>query len=125
GSISSAMILYGMSFLYGMTGSTNIMEINLILSDNLASYEALAYVSFFLLLAGFAFKIAAAPFHSWAPDVYQGAPTPVTAFLAVVSKGAAFAILFRIMYGVFDNGEFYFSQLHVDGFTAMMVLAAF
>lgn len=124
GSISSAMILYGMSFLYGMSGSTNLAEINLALTEYIGSYEMLAYVAFFLLLAGFGFKIAAAPFHSWAPDVYQGAPTPVTAFLATVSKAAAFAILFRVMYVVFDNGEFFSETLHKDAFLALMVLAA-
>lgn len=124
GSVSSAMILYGMSFLYGMSGSTNIMEINLALTDNIANFEVLAYVAFFLLLAGFAFKVAAAPFHTWAPDVYQGAPTPVTTFLAVVSKAASFAILIRVMYGVFDNGEFYTTQLHQDVFLSIMILAA-
>ena len=101
GGIASAMILYGMSFLYGISGSTNLMEINSALSQNSGSYAALIYVAFFLMLAGLGFKIAAAPFHSWAPDVYQGAPTPITAFLAVVSKGAAIALLFRIIYRVF------------------------
>lgn len=124
GGVSSAMILYGMSFLYGMTGSTNITDINTALSENLNSFEALAYIAFFLLLAGFGFKIAAAPFHSWAPDVYQGAPTPVTAFLAVVSKAAAFAILFRVMYGVFGIGDLRGMPLHHDAFLSLMVLAA-
>jgi len=124
GSVSSAIILYGMSFLYGMTGSTNIGEINTVLSQTLESYEALAYVSFFLLLAGFGFKIAAAPFHSWAPDVYQGAATPVTAFLAVVSKAASFAILFRVMYGVYGIGDLMQTNLYRDAFLAIMVLAA-
>ena len=124
GSISSAIILYGMSFLYGMTGSTNIGEINTVLSQTLGSYEALAYVAFFLLLAGFGFKIAAAPFHSWAPDVYQGATTPVTAFLAVISKAAAFAIFFRVMYGVYGIGDLMQTNLYRDVFLAIMVLAA-
>jgi NADH-quinone oxidoreductase subunit N len=101
GGIASAMILYGMSFLYGISGSTNLMEINGALAKSGSSFTALIYVSFFLMLAGLGFKIAAAPFHSWAPDVYQGAPTPVTAFLAVVSKGAAIALLFRVVYQLF------------------------
>jgi NADH-quinone oxidoreductase subunit N len=101
GGIASAMILYGMSFLYGISGSTNLMEINGALAQSGSSFTALIYVSFFLILAGLGFKIAAAPFHSWAPDVYQGAPTPVTAFLAVVSKGAAIALLFRFVYQIF------------------------
>ncbi|SHE11335.1 NADH-quinone oxidoreductase subunit N [Chlamydia abortus] len=101
GGVSSAMILYGMSFLYGMSGSTNLAEINAQLSLYSGSFGALIYVAFFLLLAGFGFKIAAAPFHTWAPDVYQGAPTPVTAFLAVVSKAAGLALMFRVFYMVF------------------------
>ncbi|WP_314589721.1 NADH-quinone oxidoreductase subunit N [Paenibacillus terrigena] len=101
GSISSAFILYGMSFLYGMSGSTDLATIAQMLSQHLDDFKVLIYVSFFLMLAGFGFKIAVAPFHVWAPDVYQGAPTPVTAFLAVVSKAAGFAILFRIVYNVF------------------------
>lgn len=110
GGISSATILYGMSFLYGMTGSTQLQAIRSQLMENADGMAPLVYVSFFLLLAGFGFKIAAAPFHTWAPDVYQGAPTPVTAFLAVVSKGAAFAITFRVLYSVYyplteNNGK--------------------
>jgi NADH-quinone oxidoreductase subunit N len=124
GGISSALVLYGMSFLYGMTGSTNIAEINSILSQNIGSFASLAYISFFLLLAGFGFKISAAPFHNWAPDVYQGAPTPISTFLAVVSKAAAFAILIRVMFGVFGIGDLRDSSLHHDAFLAITVLAA-
>ncbi|MBJ8193935.1 NADH-quinone oxidoreductase subunit N, partial [Bacillus cereus] len=80
--------------LYGMSGSTDLATIAQMLSQHLDDFKVLIYVSFFLMLAGFGFKIAVAPFHVWAPDVYQGAPTPVTAFLAVVSKAAGFAILF-------------------------------
>ncbi|UUZ91251.1 NADH-quinone oxidoreductase subunit N [Paenibacillus sp. P25] len=124
GGISSAVILYGMSFLYGMTGSTAIGEINTALGQNAATLRPLMYLSFFLLLAGFGFKIAATPFHMWAPDVYQGSPTPITAFLAVVSKAAAFAILFRMMYGIFAVGDLMQTPFHEDVLTAMMVVAA-
>ncbi len=124
GGISSAIILYGMSFLYGLAGSTNLTQIAGALGSSLQSYEALVYVAFFLLIAGFGFKIAAAPFHSWAPDVYQGAPTPVTAFLAVVSKGAGFAILFRMIYVLFGFSGFQGSPLQSDVFLTLSVLAA-
>lgn len=127
GGISSAVILYGMSFLYGLSGSTNLSDIRQALNAGVDSYSALIYVAFFLLLAGFGFKIAAAPFHTWSPDVYQGAPTPVTAFLAVVSKAAAFAIVYRIMYGVFyglGNGSERYATLSEDMFTALAVMAA-
>lgn len=124
GGISSAIILYGMSFLYGMAGSTNLQEIGAGLPTLVTSYEPLLYVAFFLLLAGFGFKIAAAPFHSWAPDVYEGAPTPVTAFLAVVSKAAGFAILFRVFYILFGFNSFEGSKLQSDVFLAISVMAA-
>ncbi|MCS7459986.1 NADH-quinone oxidoreductase subunit N [Paenibacillus doosanensis] len=124
GGISSAIILYGMSFLYGMSGSTSIAEINTALGQNAQAMLPFLYVSFFLLLAGFGFKIAAAPFHMWAPDVYQGAPTPVTAFLAVVSKAAAFAILFRVLYGIFGIGSLMELPFHGDMLLALMVVAA-
>jgi len=124
GAISSAIVLYGMSFLYGMTGTTNLTEMSAALARDFDSFEALAYLAFFLLLAGFGFKIAAAPFHNWAPDVYQGAPTPVTAFLAVVSKAAAFAILFRVMYAVFGSDDMRGTALFHDAFAAIMVVAA-
>lgn len=126
GGVSSAVILYGMSFLYGMTGTTNLLDIRMQLNGSLASFGPLVYVSFFLLLAGFGFKVAAAPFHTWAPDVYQGAATPVTAFLAVVSKAAAFAILFRVFMSVYyalgeGSAE---TPISHDGFLAMAAVAA-
>lgn len=102
GGISSALILYGMSFLYGISGSTNLGVIANELRTSFVNYESIIYLSLFLLIAGIGFKIAVAPFHAWAPDVYQGAFTPVAAFLAVVSKTAGFAILFRIMYNLYS-----------------------
>ncbi|WP_209973927.1 NADH-quinone oxidoreductase subunit N [Paenibacillus eucommiae] len=125
GGISSALILYGMSFLYGIAGTTNLGQIGSALVSGMDSFQPLIYVSFFLLLAGFGFKIAAAPFHSWAPDVYQGASTPVTAFLAVVSKAAGFAILFRMFYVLFAFSDFgASSQIQHDVFLTLSVLAA-
>jgi NADH-quinone oxidoreductase subunit N len=124
GGISSAIILYGMSFLYGITGSTNIAVINTVMGQNASAVMPFIYLSFFLLLAGFSFKIAAAPFHMWAPDVYQGAATPITAFLAVVSKAAAFAIMFRVMYSVFAIGPLMDQPIHGDVLLSMMVVAA-
>jgi NADH-quinone oxidoreductase subunit N len=101
GGIASATILYGMSFLYGISGSTNITVIRQAIFEQIDSLGPLVYLSFFLLLAGLGFKIAAAPFHAWAPDVYQGAPTPISAFLAVVSKAAAIALLYKLMFNVY------------------------
>ncbi len=95
GAVTSAVMLYGMSLLYGATGTTNLSRIASLLFGD-ASIEGLAIAATVLLLAGFSFKIVLAPFHQWAPDTYEGAPTPVTAFLSVGSKAAGFAILVRV-----------------------------
>lgn len=110
GGIASAFILYGMSFLYGLTGYTQIVVhegSNIVggIMPALAGLEPsnapLAYIGMFLLVGGFAFKIAAAPFQSYAPDVYQGAPTSVASYLAVVAKIAAFAVVARFLGALF------------------------
>jgi NADH-quinone oxidoreductase subunit N len=88
--------LYGISLIYGVTGSLNLLAIDAAMST-LLSNDALM-VGIMLLAAGLCFKIAAAPFHVWTPDVYEGAPTPITAFLSTASKAAAFAIFARIFY---------------------------
>ena len=98
GSIATAITLFGMSYLYGLTGSTNLKEMGIIMSQVLnGQFQYLYGIAFFMMLVGLSFKIASAPFHMWAPDVYQGAPTPVTAFLSVVSKAAGFIIILRII----------------------------
>ncbi len=97
GAVASAMMLYGMSFLYGATGTTNLVAIAAALRGPSASLRWLAIPTTVLLLAGFGFKIAIAPFHQWSPDAYEGAPTPVTAFLSVASKMTGFAVLMRVM----------------------------
>lgn len=121
GSVASAFILYGMSFIYGITGTTNL-SLGSGISAAVLDFKALLYVAFFLMTAGFAVKLALAPFHAWAADVYQGTPTPVTSFLAVVSKGAAFAMLYRI----YMNLPFFIADQEVRGdlYTALAVLAA-
>ena len=95
GAFSTGVLLYGMSLLYAVSGSTNLAEI----ASSLGGSESSGLVSLALILfaAGMAFKIAAVPFHMWAPDVYEGAPTPVTAYLSVGSKAAAFA-MFCLLY---------------------------
>jgi len=94
GAFSLGILLYGMSLLYGVTGTTNLREIAIALSAHDPSLVLILAV--ILVGAGLGFKIAAVPFHMWAPDVYEGAPTPVTAFLSVGSKAASFAMLLRI-----------------------------
>jgi len=96
GAVASAVMLYGMSLLYGATGTTNLYGIAQLLQAGNSTVLPLAVASTVLLLAGFGFKIVLAPFHQWAPDAYEGAPTPVTAFLSVGSKAAGFAILMRV-----------------------------
>ncbi len=101
GTTCTAIMLYGFSFLYGITGQTNINAIANILS----SYEisSALIISFLFVLAGFGYKLSAVPFHTWAPDVYQGSPIPVAAYLSVVSKIAGFAALIRFMLLVYAD----------------------
>jgi NADH-quinone oxidoreductase subunit N len=94
GTFSLGLLLYGMSILYGLSGSTNLRVIATALAGQPGDW--LVALGMILVLAGIGFKIAAVPFHMWAPDVYEGAPTPVTAFLSVGSKAASFAMLLRI-----------------------------
>ena len=102
GATASAVMLYGMSLLYGATGATDLARIAAVLSAADASTGSSARLTWLglpaivLLLAGFGFKASLAPFHQWAPDTYEGAPTPITAFLSTASKAAGFAILMRV-----------------------------
>lgn len=107
GALASAIMTFGFSLLYGLSGSLNMSDIGPAISaawsaptGQLTSQIAVVLASLFVL-TGFGFKIAAFPFHFWAPDVYQGAPTPVTTFLAVSSKAAGFGVLVRFVDGVF------------------------
>lgn len=97
GAFASGFLIYGMALLYGATGSTNLDMIRAALSSQESS--PLAVVAIFLLIVAFGFKIAAIPFHMWAPDAYEGAPSPVTAFMAAAVKTAAFAGMIRVFYG--------------------------
>jgi NADH-quinone oxidoreductase subunit N len=96
GAFSLGILLYGMSLLYGLTGATSLSAIATALADNSTVNRPMLLLAVFLIVAGVGFKIAAVPFHMWAPDVYEGAPTPITAFLSVGSKAASFAMLLRI-----------------------------
>ena len=96
GSIAAAVMVYGMSMLYGLTGTTNIFEIAKALQGG-GDSSMLLGISTVMVLAGFGFKIAMVPFHQWSPDTYEGAPTPITAFLSVGSKAAGFAVLVRVL----------------------------
>src|SRR6185312_10930359 len=87
-------LLYGMSIMYGLSGTTNLRTMAGVFVGH--ERDPLMVLAVILVVAGMGFKIAAVPFHMWAPDVYEGAPTPVTAFLSVGSKAASFALLLRI-----------------------------
>jgi NADH-quinone oxidoreductase subunit N len=102
GGIATAITLFGMSYVFGLTGYTNLFEIAEALQDPIIMENSfLIMFAFFLVLVGLLFKVAAVPFHMWTPDVYEGAPTPVTAFLSVVSKTAGFALIIRFFIVVF------------------------
>lgn len=101
GVFASAIMLYGMSLLFGSTNSTLLTDIGASLTDgNLNGLEVVGVV---FVISGFAFKISAVPFHTWAPDTYEGAPTPVTAFLSVASKASGFVALVTLVYLAFPN----------------------
>ncbi len=104
GAFSSGIFAYGLSLLYGLTGSTNLIEINRKLGTLLASepHNPIAIVALLTTITGLLFKVAAVPFHQWAPDAYEGAPTCVTGFMSVAVKAAGWAMLLRILlWGLF------------------------
>jgi NADH-quinone oxidoreductase subunit N len=103
GAVSAAFFLYGIALTYGATGSTSLVEIKEFLATTVLVEDGLLLAGFALLLVGFGFKVAAVPFHSWTPDVYQGAPTPVTSFMASAVKVAAFAGLLRVFFVTFGD----------------------
>jgi NADH-quinone oxidoreductase subunit N len=103
GGFSSAFFLYGIALVYGATGTTNMRNIFTFLGTTPLKDEGLLFAGLALLLVGFAFKTSAVPFHMWTPDVYQGAPSPVSGFMASASKAAAFAALLRVITIVFSS----------------------
>jgi NADH-quinone oxidoreductase subunit N len=122
--VSSAVLLYGMVLIYGFTGTTHLSEIGTVIANQLSTSEQITdngvlLFSVILITAGFGFKISAVPFQMWAPDVYEGAPTPITGFLSVASKAVGFAIILRILYTVFEN-----EALSSDWASMMAVLSA-
>ena len=105
---ASAIFLFGLAILYGITGQTQFNQIKnnlLIQANNETISLAIITLSLILILIGLAFKLAAAPMHMWSPDVYEGSPTPVTAFLAVASKIAGFVITLRLIFLIFDFSQ--------------------
>ncbi len=123
GALSSGMLLYGASLVYGLTGHTQFADIAKELSltgSNLGIIFGIVFI-----IAGLAFKVSAVPFHMWTPDVYEGAPTPVTAFFAAAPKIAAITLFTRVMIGPFANVTHEWQQIVVLISIASMVLGAF
>lgn len=124
GALSSGMLLYGASLIYGFTGTTSLAAIAAAVAPGGEPSLGLVFGLVFLL-AGLAFKVAAVPFHMWSPDVYEGAPTPVTAFFAAAPKLAAMALLTRVLMAGFPNAVAQWQQIIVFAAIGSMLLGAF
>ena len=117
GSVGSATLLYGLALIYGATGSTGFDQIARAIGQSVSAGDPLLLTGVALALTGLAFKASVAPFHQWTPDAYQGAPTPITSFMAVATKAAAFAIFLRLL----DEA---LAKTQLDWAPALSVLAA-
>ncbi len=124
GGFSSAFFLYGIALIYGATGSTNMVRIADFLAANRLTDEGLLLAGMGLLLVGFGFKVAAVPFHTWTPDVYQGSPTPVVSFMASSVKAAGFAGLLRVMVVTFSTHRLDWQPLVYGLATASLLVGA-
>ena len=125
GALSSGMLLYGCSMVYGFAGSTNFEALAGLFARTDAAPAIGVIVGLVFVIAGLAFKISAVPFHMWTPDVYQGAPTPVTAFFAVAPKVAAMALFVRVLVGPFFDLFQQWQQIVVFIAILSMVLGSF
>tara|TARA_B100000965_G_scaffold187553_1_gene156527 strand:- start:2182 stop:3642 length:1461 start_codon:yes stop_codon:yes gene_type:complete len=121
GSFASGLMLFGFSLLYGLSGSLDIYEIHdkLLLVNN----PSVILFSIILILAGFGYKISMVPFHYWTPDVYEGSPTTITAFLSVAPKAAGFALFLRVFLSVFTEGGSFLSTVPIFNISWPMLLA--
>ena len=126
GALASGMLLYGCSLIYGFTGSTDFVQIAAIIEHG-SKFDLNIGIIFgvVFILAGLAFKISAVPFHMWTPDVYEGSPTPVTAFFAVAPKIAALTLFMRVMFGPFGGLVVEWQQIVIFISIASMLLGAF
>ncbi len=122
GALSSGLLLYGMSLVYGAVGDTSFSSISMASSDGMSNLMLIGLV---FMLSGLAFKISLVPFHMWTPDVYEGAPTPVTAFFAIVPKLAAITILLRFTFTAFDNAISSWQQIIIILSLLSMILGSF
>src|SRR5437763_8635573 len=105
GVLASAVMLYGMSLIYGYTGTTVLARIGEQMHGD-AAHQPMVTLAILFIIVGFAFKVSAVPFHAWAPDTYEGAPTPVTAFLSVASKTGGFVAIMELVFvGFFQQKD--------------------
>jgi NADH-quinone oxidoreductase subunit N len=104
GAFATGFLLFGIALIYGATGSFDLAEISAVMTSG-NPFSSILYIGILLMIIGMAFKVSAAPFHFWAPDVYQGAPTPVTAFMATIVKTAAFAAFLRLFINCFAHAD--------------------
>ncbi len=118
GGFASAFLLYGIALTFGATGTTNLTQIADFFAKHKITGNPLPLIGLAMLLVGFGFKIAAAPFHAWVPDVYEGAPTSVTAFMSSAAKVAGFAALIRVLFVAFPTPD-----LRLDWGNALAILA--
>jgi NADH-quinone oxidoreductase subunit N len=105
GSVGSATLLYGLAFIYGATGSTDFGRISDAIASEVGIGDPLLLIGIAFVATGLAFKASVAPFHTWTPDVYQGAPTPVTAFMTVATKAAAFGVFLRLFFDALGSAQ--------------------
>jgi NADH-quinone oxidoreductase subunit N len=118
GSVGSGTLLYGLAFVYGATGATDFAGISAAIGDKVSVTDPLLLTGIALAATGLAFKCSVAPFHTWTPDVYQGAPTPITAFMAVATKAAAFAVFLRLFVEAFPDVQ----TTWADALTALAII---
>lgn len=124
GAVASGMLLYGSSLIYGFTGATNFDQLATLFTAHHGETSIGVVFGIVFILAGLAFKVSAVPFHMWTPDVYEGAPTPVTAFFSVAPKIAAIALFIRVMIGPFGGLISEWQQIVILVSVASMVLGA-
>ncbi len=125
GAVASGLLLYGMTLVYGFSGTINFDVLSKLFSDSNGEAPVGVVVGVVFIIAGLSFKISAVPFHMWTPDVYEGAPTPVTALFAVAPKIAAMGIFIRVMTGPFGDLSEQWQQIIIFISIASMVLGAF
>ena len=113
GAFASAFLLYGISMIYGLTGTTDLHAISSYISQKGLSGNPVLMLSMIMFAVAFSFKIAAVPFHMWAPDVYEGAPTSITAFMSVGPKAAGFAVLGRVFMVAFSSAQIEWAEIFV------------